>query len=549
VPISVMASTIKAASMFAAGPAAATGAISVHVAALTEGVLKAMLLAKLRIPLALVLVLALAGVGVTQRFVPPPAVEAAQPSPRRDQPAPGGQPATPPKPGAEKRAVVRAQELLNDALKEFEAAADEQPGSRLLADMAGVQAQLGDRDATKKMFARARDFIAALPEAQQEWERLAGAAASAGEVDEAIAAALRIPKGKDRDRAFQQVATTLAGKRLEKEALRVAAMVEDEEMKSRLGADLLVELALAHAAADKIPEALRVVERMKAPSSQVLALLGRIYFNMAYDYPSEPGVALIQTRAGDKALAGKTIQRAADLIASMPKPAFLTHLACAQAHLGEFASARKTVEKIQNETGKAIALATLVRQLARAGRTKEATTEIDPLPAGTMKVHALTFLGAGQAEAGDQKAALASFQQAHVLIEQVKGEGERMGQGIILGTVRAEAGDFKGALQTAETYFPKHDLGYANIAFAQARAGEFTGALETAEKIKDPPGQGPGWWKLQILEETARLQAERGQSEAALKWIDRLASHLARAHALTGLAEGTVTATKPPGKK
>src|SRR5215475_1370820 len=51
VPISVVASTIKAASMFAAGQVAATGAISAHVAALTEGMLKAMLLAKLRIPL------------------------------------------------------------------------------------------------------------------------------------------------------------------------------------------------------------------------------------------------------------------------------------------------------------------------------------------------------------------------------------------------------------------------------------------------------------------------------------------------------------------
>ena len=60
-----------------------------------------------------------------------------------------------------------------------------------------------------------------------------------------------------------------------------------------------------------------------------------------------------------------------------------------------------------------------------------------------------------------------------------------MSQGIILGTVRAEAGDYKGAIQTAETYFPNHDLGYANIAFAHAKAGDFTGALEVAEKIKD----------------------------------------------------------------
>ncbi len=48
-PSAVVSSTIKAASLFAAGQAAATGVISVKVAALTEGVLKAMFLTKLKL--------------------------------------------------------------------------------------------------------------------------------------------------------------------------------------------------------------------------------------------------------------------------------------------------------------------------------------------------------------------------------------------------------------------------------------------------------------------------------------------------------------------
>src|SRR5262245_21181582 len=48
VPTSVVSSTIKAASLFAAGQAAATGLISAKVAALTVGVLKAMLVSKLK---------------------------------------------------------------------------------------------------------------------------------------------------------------------------------------------------------------------------------------------------------------------------------------------------------------------------------------------------------------------------------------------------------------------------------------------------------------------------------------------------------------------
>ena len=61
VPASVAVSTIKAESLLAAGKAAATGAISVKVAALTEGVMKAMLFTKLKAVMAVVLVLRMPG--------------------------------------------------------------------------------------------------------------------------------------------------------------------------------------------------------------------------------------------------------------------------------------------------------------------------------------------------------------------------------------------------------------------------------------------------------------------------------------------------------
>jgi RNA polymerase sigma factor (sigma-70 family) len=79
VPASVVSSTIKVASTFAAGKVAATGVISVKVAILTEGVLKAMLLSKLKTTMAgLLLVAALAsGVGVIYR------TQAAEPSTER----------------------------------------------------------------------------------------------------------------------------------------------------------------------------------------------------------------------------------------------------------------------------------------------------------------------------------------------------------------------------------------------------------------------------------------------------------------------------------
>jgi RNA polymerase sigma factor (sigma-70 family) len=60
---SVVSATIKAASLFAAGQAATAEVISARVAALTEGVLKTMLLTKLKTAMAVLLVVAVVGVG------------------------------------------------------------------------------------------------------------------------------------------------------------------------------------------------------------------------------------------------------------------------------------------------------------------------------------------------------------------------------------------------------------------------------------------------------------------------------------------------------
>ena len=64
-PTSVVCSTIKAASLFAAGQAAATALVSAKVAALTKGVMKAMLFSKLKTTIAIVLILGLGATGAT----------------------------------------------------------------------------------------------------------------------------------------------------------------------------------------------------------------------------------------------------------------------------------------------------------------------------------------------------------------------------------------------------------------------------------------------------------------------------------------------------
>ena len=65
VPTSVVSTTIKAASLFAAGQTAATGLVSANVAALTEGVLKTMLLSKLKVAAAVLLAIGALGIGAS----------------------------------------------------------------------------------------------------------------------------------------------------------------------------------------------------------------------------------------------------------------------------------------------------------------------------------------------------------------------------------------------------------------------------------------------------------------------------------------------------
>jgi hypothetical protein len=55
--------------------------------------------------------------------------------------------------------------------------------------------------------------------------------------------------------------------------------------------------------------------------------------------------------------------------------------------------------------------------------------------------------------------------------------------------------------------------------------------------------------EAQRLAGDAKLEAERGESKAALEWIGRLDSHFARANALMGIAEGIMRETTPAGKK
>jgi RNA polymerase sigma factor (sigma-70 family) len=103
VPPSVVSSTVKAVTLFAAGRAAAAGAVSVQLAGLTEGVLKAMLLTKLRAATAglLVVALALGGLGAGGLLHRAQVAEPGEGSGRTGGGEQRGQSSPPPKPSLE----------------------------------------------------------------------------------------------------------------------------------------------------------------------------------------------------------------------------------------------------------------------------------------------------------------------------------------------------------------------------------------------------------------------------------------------------------------
>jgi RNA polymerase sigma factor (sigma-70 family) len=530
------------------GTAAAPALVSLlPIASLTRGG-SSMCLSRLKVAFALVLMTsALAGGFGVLRSPGSASVRALASEPLPAEKAPAKKPSGN---APDKKALAASQAALREALKEFAAAEDEPRGMRhrLLGDMAVLQARLGDLAAARKLFKQTGDLIADFEGGGRsgEWRLLATAQAKVNEVDDALATVRRIPAGDQyRDISFQEAATALAKNRREKDALRVGDLIENEKTRAWVRPMLLEQLALAHARAGEVPQALRLLDRIEKPADKVSVLAGVVYMNLSFtDTPHEPGIALLQFEAGKKDEARKSLQRAAKLAATItekpPRNRALAAVACAQVRMGDLAGARKTAAGISDKPAKPMAVAALARTIAlaaiaraqgKAGQAKEARAEADRLPDSSMRAYVLLHLGAGQATAGDQKGARESFRRARDLLDKMP-EDEASSHAHNLVSAQGEAGDYEGAKATAAAFLREDSLGVVNIAFSRSKAGDYAGALEMANELKDSQ-----WWKGNLLREIARLQTLRGGEKAARVWIGRLESPLDRANALLGVAE------------
>jgi RNA polymerase sigma factor (sigma-70 family) len=548
VPASLLTSTVKAVCLLAAGPVAA-GVISTKVATLTQGVMKAMLLSKLKITTAVLFLAGIAGTGVgvaTYHSLGPEQQTTEEQDTTKRQGNVSEEPQPLKKQGTFGAAQSQADELLQEALQALNASTGSR--HRTLADIAVLQMKLGKRGAALKTFDQARQLIDQIPENGKYWgwRELATAYGRAGEMTEALALAMSIPdhvsnyRGQDKEfraMVLEEVAIALAEAGHGQEASRVMESLK-EQSKTR-GSWVLPKLALAQAQAGKIKEALQTVNTIPDDRWKVMALAGFVYGNRSFgDYPHELGIAWIQAQAGDKAGAQKTLDKAVAIAKTLPDgqgaASAWAAIACTQVRIGNIEAARATARLIGVESWKNLALVAIAKAQAAAGQTKEALQTTQPIQSEAERIHALYQLAVGQARAKNLQAARETFKQAADLVNSLP-EADRGFHNHNLASAQAAAGDFSGAVQTAMSRMPPSETTLCNIAYEQALAGDIRGALQTAEAIQDSD-----FWKGSTLYGIARAQTERGDAEGALAWANQLASSHDKAHALFGVAEGLV---------
>ena len=505
-PRVVVAFTTRAAKLAAAGQAAS--ALSARVAALTEGVLKTMLLTKLRLTTAIVLALAVLGTGTGLLLGQGQAGEQRE--------APGPQPPVRPARAAQtaqKPAPTGGPKALEQALEAAGTVKDPEQKARALLAVAEVQTQAGERKAALRTLDQAARAARAIPEddpntANKRRNLLtltAGAQAEAGD----MGAALQTAREGHRDYAYQLIATAQARAGKAQEAVQTISLIDAKV--GYMKGNGLVAITEALARAKDWDGARAALKAVAGDTDRVRALAE---------------LAKGQARAGEKDEARKTLDEA-------------------RRHIDGFLNDR------QGNEDRAHGLSCLAKAEAEAGDLKTALLTAQSIPDISLKTvdgeeTSFPFRDKTLVELAAQARDFKAARKAADAIDGMYHQGYQKGYCLrVIARSQAEAKVVKGALKTADVI--EHDFhkaaAYAEIAQAQARARDRDGAVETfdktlrlAEAVPDTVifDRGRPW----ALRKLAALQAEVGQEKASRQWIARQTEPHLRAWALVGLAEG-----------
>lgn len=331
-------------------------------------------------------------------------------------------------------------------------------------------------------------------------------------------------------------------------ALREAERYTGDKSNTR-AALLQTILTFKRAGDDRAP--LPIVKRARELAAEV-----------TYAYPramAEGEIAAALARVGD--IDGAlTLARAIHTANSEPfelRPAVippaLVEIARAQAKAGARTDALKTLREAftvaqQESTDRGVLYAQSVRQVVEAqaalgdvdaAKASADTVENEPME----KALALAALARAQGKAGRGDAAAQTLREAltaaraigpraNFINDDPTGNADRAFRDIALA--QAETGDAEGARATVagrgSDAWKSETL--AAVAPIQARLGDIPGALATARSITEPSRAGEAYSSV------ASVEARSGGAESALSWASRLDSPAAKAFALIGIAEG-----------
>jgi RNA polymerase sigma factor (sigma-70 family) len=505
VPVTLVASTVQAAGLLAAGRAAA-GLVSSKVVVLLEGAVNEMLLTRMKTALALALVLCALASGLAVL---------AQPE-RQAAPATVGSPGAKPAPARPRRSA----EVVDMALRAAEKVEDPFRKARALSLVAKAQHRLGDGAACRKTIRKALAVAAAMSLEDPDdsrykfhaLEMIAWAQADTGD---------------------------FAGARKTADQIRKSDVLGARDLHRFPRAWALLGIAQAQARAGKLDDALRTARDIEdGESGKGLAFLAVVK-------------ALAKAKRWDRALATAALIDEKDMYRS---EAFST-VARLQARAGDRATARRTLEKALAAAEKlpaegifannrAFALLKVAEVQLDLGEEKAAARTLASIPE-RLKADMDHFLLSRKVEVRDFKGALEAAEKLPPARTPWDVWSSRDAALAGVAVAQARAGDFKGAEETLDKVRQQGGKisASAGVAVALARAGQKEKAarlVRAAVPDAEAVGADKGWAddvRLRV-QQLAAAQAEAGEEKAVLAWIAKLPSAFTRTFALLGVAEG-----------
>jgi RNA polymerase sigma factor (sigma-70 family) len=570
--------TVKAGMCVLGGREITAGVVSAQVALLSEGVVRAMFLTKLKIIVAMVCLggLLTLGVGTVASRSLGKGDESLQ---------------------AARASEDKSSPLVKQALEAARTVTDPEAKLRVLLRIATVQHKTGDLTGARKT-------------RREAFELAKGFAAGKDRADALERVAWVQIEAKDREATFETL----------RQGEQAIAAIEDDNEK----ATPLARLVSVQGAAGDIEGGLRTLANGGALQPNLLWMfvnripledkeaarktLLRALETVKFDERRAKGewtsgltsVAAAQVRLGDLEEALKTAGTLGD-----NQDNCLEVIAAAQAGMGDIAGAVRIAKPIKQGDPRADALAAIALAQVKAGDLKAARSTLDEVralaaniqkvqrsrrpPPGVFqppnfrlghlwarishiqlllgdrdgalqtanslesdyaKAQAFIEMGRNRITAGKQTEAremfLAASKAGRQIIPDLDSRGRVMRSGKdstlrVIAWEQAKAGDVEEALKTAETISTAHELDTAlgGIAPAQAKAGDMKGALETLGRIKDET------WKAAALEGVAEKLVQTGHEKDAVDLAAKQASPVHKAYALLGVVLGKTKVKAP----